>query len=89
MASDNEHAEQTPLFLPTSVPITLQDAAKTVAAKELQLCKAQAKEALEDVCCGQCMITDLSHFVMFYVKFRVKKVMSYAIIKYQHLYLED
>jgi hypothetical protein len=55
-------AEDTPLYLPLSVPMPLRDTMKDVAAKELRLCKAQAEEALEDIRRGRRMITGLSQF---------------------------
>ncbi|KIL55518.1 hypothetical protein M378DRAFT_188665 [Amanita muscaria Koide BX008] len=51
-----------PLFLPSSIPISLHDSMKDVAAKELRLRKAQAEESLEAIRRGRCMITGLAQF---------------------------
>lgn len=57
-----ELAEDIPLFFPSSVPVVLRETMNTVVARELRLRKAQAEEALEDVCRGRRMITGLTQF---------------------------
>ena len=44
-----ELAENIRLFLPSAVPLPLQDSMRDVATKELQLRKAQAEEPLEHI----------------------------------------
>lgn len=60
-APENDHAEHVPLFSPSSIPVSLQDVTKLVAAQELWLHKAQGEEALDDVCCGHHIITGICH----------------------------